>query len=328
MTSSGPSSTGLGRADSPVRVRALGLQHRFRSGRRGLAGLDLTARTGEIVALVGPNGAGKTTLLRILALQLRPSAGRVEILPPLPGWWQQRRAIGIAAEEDAHFDALGARENALFFARANGLDPTAAGAAVDALLDRFRLSAEAVAPAGAMSFGMRRKLTLVEAFAHEPALVLLDEPTPGLDIDALAALRALLTERAGAGCTLVFASHQLDMVAATATRVVFLHEGRIIGDGTPRELLAALDGVTTIHIEVAGAVPTLVFPAATTVRTTPAGYRIESRAGTTVLPGIVNALVEARVPVVSVRVSEPGLADVFHSLTGVEIPAGARELQA
>ena len=328
MTPSGPSSTGLGRDGSPVRVRARGLQHRFRSGRRGLAGIDLTVNPGEVVALVGPNGAGKTTLLRVLALQLRPSAGRVEILPPLPRRWQQHRAIGFAAEEDAHFDALGARENAWFFARANGLDGIAAGAAVDALLDRFDLSAEAVAPAGALSFGMRRKLTLVEAFAHQPALVLLDEPTLGLDVDALAALRALLAERAAAGCTVVFASHQLDMVAATATRVVFLHEGRIIGDGTPRELLAALDGVTTIHIEVAGVAPALAFPAAAAVRTTPAGYRIESRAGTTVLPGIVHALVEARVSVVSVRVSEPGLADVFHRLTGVEIPGSAREIQA
>jgi ABC-2 type transport system ATP-binding protein len=312
--------TGIGRAPDLLEprpaVRARGLVHRFRSGRRGLAGVDLEVDGGEIIALAGPNGAGKSTLLRILARQLQPTAGTVEVAS---------LGIGFAAEEDAHFDALNGLENALFFARANGLTAEAAAIAVDSLLRRFRLDGEAGAAAGAMSFGMRRKLTLVEALAHAPGLLLLDEPTIGLDSAAVEALRLLLSERAAAGAGIVFSSHRLDLAACLATRVVFLHDGRIVGGGAPAGLLDSLKGLTTIDIEIAGVAPDLAFPTGCVASGTAAGYRIESRHGTATLPGIVETLVASGVPIRAIRVIEPDLGEVFRRLVGVELREPADE---
>ncbi|MFI5207924.1 MAG: ABC transporter ATP-binding protein [Gemmatimonadales bacterium] len=232
----------VGRADSPelaVRGRALELRY----GRRiALSALDLDVAAGEVVGVLGPNGAGKTSLLRLLATGRRPAAGTLMLLGedarrPTAAL---RRMIGVAGDEAVHVDALSGRENLALFARAAGLSRADAARAAESMLDRFHLSPDAGRPVAEYSLGMRRRLLLAEALAHEPRLLVLDEPTTGLDPEGREALREVLKERAAAGAAVVCASNDVAEVERLADRVIFLRGGRKVLEGATRELIEAL----------------------------------------------------------------------------------------
>ena len=237
----GPPAAGPGRGGGPAApvVRGDGLTYRYPSGRRGVEAVDLEARPGEVVALLGPNGSGKSTLLRLLATELRPGAGRLELLGRVPSrrTVALRRRLGVAPDVPVHLDVLSGRHNVVLFGRAAGLGSREARERADALLERLGLAEDAAAPAGAYSHGMRRKLLLAQALVHEPDLLLLDEPTLGLDPPSREALLDLLRERAGTGAATVVASNDLPFVWELAHRVAFLHRGRKVAGGTPAELL-------------------------------------------------------------------------------------------
>jgi ABC-2 type transport system ATP-binding protein len=171
-----------------VIVEARRLTYTYGRARPGVAAIDLAARAGETIVLLGPNGSGKTTLLRLFAGDLRPQSG--EILRRAGGAGR-RSASGYASDRSTHFDELTGRENAHWFVRASG----GTAAAADALVARFGLSGDADVAVAEYSFGMRRKIVLLAALAHEPSLVLLDEPTVGLDPDAADCLRDMFAER-------------------------------------------------------------------------------------------------------------------------------------
>lgn len=287
-------------------VRVAGAVCRYPSGRLGLDGLDFDVGRGETVALVGPNGSGKSTLLRLLAGVLRAVAGRLERAAGL--------RIGYAADTAAHFDELTGRVNAHVFARADG----APAARADALLEAFGLGPDADTPVSEYSFGMRRKLLLAEALAPDPGLLLLDEPTVGLDPDAGRTLREQLAARAAAGRTTIFATNDLD-AAAFAGRIVFLHRGRAIADAPPVELLRLVQGSTRIDVGLGG--PPAHPPAFTddiAVTTTADGLTLRTDRGAAALAGICDALAAAGARILTLRVREPGLGDVFSLLTGGE----------
>jgi ABC-type multidrug transport system ATPase subunit len=272
--------------------------------------------------VLGPNGAGKSTLLRVLATARPPSAGELRLLgrsalPPDPAL---RRHIGYAGDTPVHIDALSGRENALLFARAAGLDPGRASEAVGRLLDRLGLAEDADRPAGGYSHGMRRKLLLAEALAHEPAIVLLDEPTLGLDPPSRDALAALLRERADAGATVVLATHDTRLAESLCDRVLLLHQGSVAAEGTPTELIRRLAPTTRVVVELRN--PPRVPPTLEGARTAAATRDrlvVEAGAGTAVLPALCEALLAAGAEIASIRVREPGLAEAFLTLTGSDL---------
>jgi ABC-type multidrug transport system ATPase subunit len=215
----------------------------LRYGNRiALSALDLDVAAGEIVGVLGPNGAGKTSLLRLLATSRRPAAGTLALLgrdanPPTAAL---RRMIGVAGDEAVHVDALTGRENLALFARAAGLSSADASRAADTMLDRFHLTSDSDRPVAEYSLGMRRRLLLAEALAHDPRLLVLDEPTTGLDPEGREALRESLKERAAVGAAVVCASNDVAEVERLADRVIFLRGGRKVLEGGPRDLIAAL----------------------------------------------------------------------------------------
>jgi ABC-2 type transport system ATP-binding protein len=199
----------------------------WRPGRevRALRGVDLAIGPGEVLALLGPNRAGKTTLLKILLGLCRPSGGRVVRLGrPLSDRSTLAR-VGYMHENQAFPRYLTARGLLEFYGELSGLSRPALRARVPALLDRVGLADRAVEPIARFSKGMVQRLALAQAVMTEPDLLVLDEPTEGLDLEARAQLREIVAERRDAGKAALIVSHSLDEVARVCDRVAVLVEG-------------------------------------------------------------------------------------------------------
>lgn len=207
-------------------VAAVGVTRRF-GATTALDGIDLTVAAGEPVALFGINGAGKTTLLRIVSGSLRPDGGTILIdgadLRRSPA--SARGRIGILSHHTLLYDDLSARENLEFFGRLHGIGDPAARATT--MLEEVGLEERADEPVRGFSRGMQQRVALARALLHEPPLLLLDEPSSGLDLRSSDRLRAALRETAGRGVTWVLATHDLDEGLELCPRWVALDRGRV-----------------------------------------------------------------------------------------------------
>ncbi len=221
------------------RVTVLAVSRHF-GRRRVLTNVSFDLAAGEIVGLVGPNGAGKSTVLSILSTLLSPSSGEVRYGQKTAAQAGQdiRARVGLLAHELGLYSDLTARENLTFFAHLYGADRRA-GAIADGALERAGLIGRADDPVSSLSRGMRQRLALERALLHEPRLVLLDEPLTGLDEASGRALLQRLAAMRAAGCIVVVASHDFDVIEALLDRVVLLKDGRVLtlpsGRGTLRE---------------------------------------------------------------------------------------------
>jgi heme exporter protein A len=204
-------------------VRCRGLVRRF-GERDALSGLDLEVAEGEVVLLTGPNGAGKTTLLRVLATVLRPTGGEAVVFGnALPKSARSARSlIGYAAHEPLLYPLLTAEENLRLYAALHGVEDSL----VPPALERVGLARRAGDRVSDLSRGMRQRLSLARVTLHRPRLLLLDEPTAGLDEDGRAVLRSLLSEP---GRTAVVATHEPEWFSGVAGRAVPLQHGRVAG---------------------------------------------------------------------------------------------------
>jgi len=214
-------------------IEASGLVRTFDS-LRALDGLDLEVREGELLGLVGPNGAGKTTFIRVLAGLLRPNAGTAFVLGQPPGR-AVAASVGYMTQAPALYDDLPVRDNLVFFGRLFGLDADRARERADELVTLVELEGKERTPVRELSGGMRQRTNLACAMVHHPRLLLLDEPTVGVD----PVLRLRLWEHfrtlKAQGTTILITTHVMDE-AERCDRVVFLSEGRVIAGGAPAEL--------------------------------------------------------------------------------------------
>ncbi|MEM7200819.1 MAG: ABC transporter ATP-binding protein [Planctomycetota bacterium] len=222
-------------------IVAEGIEVTFRGpGRTALQALravDLRVNPGEVVGILGPNGSGKTTLLRVLAGTLRPRRGRVEILGRAATDRALARAVGYQPEEPLPFPHLSARELLHFVGSLAELPRKLARARAAAVLERLGLADVAERRHGHYSKGMARRLALAAAMLTDPSVLLLDEPTAGLDPLGSAAVQDAITEMAARGAAVLLSSHNLQEVEQTCARAVVLHGGRVRAAGTLDELL-------------------------------------------------------------------------------------------
>ncbi|MGD0515831.1 MAG: ABC transporter ATP-binding protein [Terriglobales bacterium] len=208
---------------------------------RALAGVSFAVKSGEAVAIVGPNGAGKSTLLRILATLIVPTRGHASIanndVERSPA--AARRQIGYhTGGDEGFYGRLSARENLGFFAAMNNLSVADIRTRIAATAERMGITADLDRQVRTFSTGMTHRLGLARALLHQPAVLLLDEPTRSLDPLAAADFRRLIKDDLvrRLGTTLLFASHTLSEVEEVADRVLVLEEGRVIAFDTPRGL--------------------------------------------------------------------------------------------
>ena len=206
--------------------------------------ISFEARRGEIFGLLGPNGAGKTTVLECLEGIRQPDRGDLAVLGinPTRQPGRLRRLIGVQLQTGGLPDAMTVDEALRFFAAYHGIAPRRD------LLARLGLGDKLTAQYHQLSIGLRRRLALVLAVAHNPPAVILDEPTAGLDVASRTELHALMAELRAAGAAILLATHDMAEAEKLAYRVAILLAGRIVAAGSPRELTATGAGLTKVSV--------------------------------------------------------------------------------
>jgi ABC-2 type transport system ATP-binding protein len=224
------------------------LTKRFGDDVLAVDSLDLTVESGEIFGFLGPNGAGKSTSINLLLDFIRPTEGSAEVL----GYDAQRetqairRRVGVLPEGATLYDRLTGREHVEWVARTKGAD-----AHPDAILDRVGLDSEdRQRAAGGYSKGMSQRLALGMALVGDPDLLILDEPSSGLDPNGIQEMRELLREEADRGTTVFFSSHILPQVEAVCDRVGIMNEGRLVAEDTIENLRASSGGTSQVTATV------------------------------------------------------------------------------
>jgi len=287
---------------------------------RAVDGLSLEVPAGTIFGFLGPNGAGKTTTIRLLLGLLEPSAGRAEVLgyDTRTQAHEIRARTGALLEHSGVYEHLSAEDNLEFYARAYRLPRAERGTRIRELLEQMGLWERRQNPAGTWSKGMQQKLALARALLHRPPLVLLDEPTAGLDVPSAAAVRdnlAALAEREGT--TVFLTTHNMSEAEKLCSRVAVIRQGRLLAVGHPDDLRARAGGP---HVKILGSGfgdkalallrgrPEVV---AATVQNSHLAIELRRDAATAPL---VSLLVAAGVEVEEVRRGKASLEDVFLTL--------------
>ena len=228
-------------AESAVSVH--NLVKRYRDGTEANRGITLEVRAGEVVAILGPNGAGKTTFLRQLTTELRPTSGSISVLgvDPVAEPARAKKLMGITPQEAGVFDRLTVREHLEYFARFKGLSKREAVAATREVIAELSLVSETNRRVGALSGGQRRRILIGLAMLGRPPLLVLDEPTTGLDPATRRAVWQVIRQAVGAGSTVILSTHYMEEAERLSDRIGIISEGKLIAFGTIDELLVRLD---------------------------------------------------------------------------------------
>lgn len=294
-------------------IRTENLTKRYPGGVVAVANLNLTVRRGEIFGFLGRNGAGKTTTMRMLVGLTRPTSGTVHVLGQPPGTPGQLRRVGALIEAPKFYPHLTGLDNLLVAARYAGIATTQ----VHRVLSQVGLTERMRSRFRTYSSGMKQRLGVAAALLKDPDLLILDEPTNGLDPAGVASMRELLREIARGGRTVLLSSHVLGEVEQICDRVAVIDGGRLIAEGTPEQLGARLQGggIIVVAEPLDRAVACLrEHPAVHTVE------RDEDRLRVTVdpthTPELNRRLVAANVDVRELRPFGHSLEDAFLQLTG------------
>lgn len=272
-------------------------------------GLSLEVRRGELVGLVGPDGAGKSTTQRMIAGLARPTSGSVRVLGANPdGASVVRERLGLMPQEHSLYGDLSIEENMRFFARLFSLSRTEYGARRERLLAITRLGPFVDRRASALSGGMYKKLALMCALLHQPEVLLMDEPTNGVDPVSRRELWELIYELVGGGMTVLVSTPYMDE-AARCHRVSLVHAGRILAEGAPDALVRELSCPV---VEVIGgerdAVHAVLEALPEVLASSPAGARLRA----VIAPGERQRVVRALEPTGATLIdAQPDFEDVF-----------------
>jgi len=213
-----------------------------------LAGMDLEVRAGEVFGLLGPNGAGKSTSMNLIAGVVAPDSGTVRVLDGDPCQPAVRQRIGLAPQALSLYGELSGRENLEFFGRIYGLSGPRLRERVDAALGFVLLSERAHDRVVAYSGGMQRRLNIACALVHEPELMLLDEPTVGVDPQSRNAIFEHVLQLKAAGKTVLYTTHYMEEAARLCDRIAIMDHGRVLALGTIAELVRAHGGPSTLVV--------------------------------------------------------------------------------
>jgi ABC-2 type transport system ATP-binding protein len=291
-------------------VETKGLTKRYRGSVLAVDNLELRVRRGEVYGFLGPNGAGKTTTLKMLLGLVRPTAGSATVVGHPSGAGEGLKHIGAIVESPAFYPYLSARDNLRVMADYSGVPSSR----VDAALGEVQLDGRARDKFGTYSLGMKQRLGLAAALLKEPDLLILDEPTNGLDPAGMVEMRALIKELGRGQRTVLLSSHLLGEVEQICDRVGVIQKGQLVTEGTVEQLRG---GVTLLVraqplSQARETLDRLLGSDAVSIEDGALRLKVDpSRA-----PEITRALVAVGVEVIEVRTGERSLEEVFLELTG------------
>ncbi len=317
----------------PPAVEAVGLTRTFGSF-TAVDSLDLRVEPGTVVALLGPNGAGKTTVVRMLATLISPTDGRAQVCgyDVASQGEEVRRRIALTGQFAALEDNLTAFQNLVLMARLRGQSARDAVRTADELIQRFDLAEFRASLVKQLSGGQRRRVDLAAGLVVRPELLVLDEPTTGLDPRSRQAVWSTVRDLVADGVTLLLTTQYLEEADALADRVVLIDHGRAVASGTSAELKARIgqhrvDIVApdrhAFDLLVAALEPRFALSAAPELRT----LSIPAPDETADLAAITEAVRGTGIAVDEMALRRPTLDDAFLALTGHARPADAPELQ-
>ncbi|MFD3428306.1 ABC transporter ATP-binding protein [Nocardia fluminea] len=279
---------------------------------RAVDAVSMRVAAGEIYGFLGPNGAGKTTMLRMLAGLVRPSAGSATVHGLSPGDPEVLRRTGVLIEGPGFYPYLSGRDNLRVLARYRGHG----SAEVEKALERVGLASRAGDRFRTYSLGMKQRLGVGAALLGDPDLLILDEPTNGLDPAGLAEMRALITDLAADGHTVLLSSHLLAEVQEICDRVGVISDGRLLAEST----VAELRGTAKLLVRAEPEDVALDAVRAVTdgrARVGADGIRVD--AGAAMAPAVARAIVSAGADLLELRVDEKSLEEVFFEMTTVDV---------
>lgn len=310
-------------------IQAKGLVKKY-PGKVALDNFSIEISEGEMVGLLGPNGAGKSTFISIISGVESPASGELFLFGEKASK-RSRRLIGVAPQENAVYPLLTCMENLLYFGSLYGIAGKEAHARAEELLRKLSLTDKKDVPAASLSGGMRRRLNLACALMHRPKIIILDEPTTGLDPAVRNSMWKTVREIAQeAGATVLLTTHYLEEAEALCSRIVLMNSGKVVADGTPAALkkfagreiakIKSIPGKYELLVEKVRKIKGV--DAATP---TEHGLVVESDDISPMIQEITRLMEKHGEKIVEFAISRPSLEDVFLKLTGAKLREGAAD---
>ncbi|WP_162560015.1 ABC transporter ATP-binding protein [Methylotetracoccus oryzae] len=313
------------RVETPTAVRLEGVVRRY-GELEAVRGIDLTIGRGDFFGLLGPNGAGKTTTLAMICGLIDPTRGRILIegdaRRPLAG--ATKRKLGLVPQEFAFYPTLTARENLAFFGRIYGLAGHRLRERIDAVLNIAQLQERDREPITHYSSGMKRRLNIAIGLLHEPEILILDEPTVGVDAQSRSAILETLRKLNRDGTTVLYSTHYMEEAERLCNRVAIIDQGRVMATDAPRELVRALAaGLIELQLGVPATADfltslrqlgTVELPGPDAMTLTVSSLQPE-----VALPELLGLAQAAGLPIRRLHLLEPNLEAVFLALTGRQL---------
>ena len=296
-------------------------------GRKVVDGICFEIEKGEAFGLLGPNGAGKTTTVSMLSCLVSPTSGdafidgKSIIKEPM----EVKKRIGVVPQDIALYPTLSARENLAFWGEMYGLSGRKLKEKIDEVLQIVGLTRRSGDPINKYSGGMKRRINIAVGLLHSPELLILDEPTVGVDPQSRANILDTLKELNKNGLTILYTSHYMEEVEFLCNRVAIMDTGKIIALGTKNELRLLAGEMDTLKIATTNTVPQDLkeiikkVPEVSEVQVMDKSIEILTLHGREILTKILELLADKNIKVKSIEIKEPNLESVFLHLTGKEL---------
>ena len=293
-------------------------------GKVTLYNFSLDIQEGDVFGLLGPNGSGKSTFIRILTGSAKADSGKIELFGSQPSKSSLRK-IGIAPQDNAVFSLLTCMENLVYFGSLYGISGNRAKDKAKELLSELGLSDKINVQAGYLSGGMRRRLNLACALMHDPELIILDEPTTGLDPTTRKQMWEVVLQTVKRNkATLLLTTHYMEEAEVLCSKIAFINAGQVVAQGTPEELkrMAGKEIVKLVSIpgDYVQLEPLLKnIKGIDTVTVTEHGIVVEANSVSQKVVEITKIFSRKKEKIIELSVSRPSLEDVFLKLTGTQL---------
>ncbi len=297
--------------------------HRSFGDRVAVAGVGFSIAAGETYGLLGPNGAGKTTTISMVCGLLEPDRGTVTVLgdPMSTGRCEAKSRVGLVPQEVALYGDLSGRENLSLFGRLQGLDGALLRERVDEALELVGLADRGGDRVDEYSGGMKRRCNIGAALVHRPELLILDEPTVGVDPQSRNAILSGIEELRGVGMAVLYTTHYMEEAQRLCDRIGIMDEGTMVAEGTTAELVAMVGSQPVIRLSGEGPMDALAGAASSlggvsNAETAPGRVDVVAEVSAELLSELLELAGRIGVDVAGVQVDAPDLEDVFLHLTG------------